>query len=173
MNNTDRTMKFRCTSIKCFLKDETGLALIEFAAVLPILFLLFAGVIEFSMAMYEWSQVNRLTQSGALYVIKNANNLYANSPFDSSAIILAAGKTEYGDIISVEAGCGCANNGSSISLSSFQGSPLPKCITTPVCNGGSSPMSPYVKLTTQHVHKTLIGSWSIGALKSSTLIRIQ
>ena len=54
------TYKLHRLSIAQFVHDETGVALLEFVAFLPVLLILFSGVIEFSLAMYEWSQINRL-----------------------------------------------------------------------------------------------------------------
>lgn len=58
-----------------FSKDQRGTQLIEFAIVLPVLILLFAGVTELGRLFYTYTSLAKATRSGARYLstVQNVN----------------------------------------------------------------------------------------------------
>lgn len=53
--------------------DERGVALVEFALVLPILLLLLFGIVEFGKAFNYWIDETHLAASGARWAVVNKN----------------------------------------------------------------------------------------------------
>ncbi len=53
--------------------DEAGVALVEFALVLPILLLLLFGIVEFGKAFNYWIDETHLAASGARWAVVNKN----------------------------------------------------------------------------------------------------
>lgn len=49
----------------------TGAALVEFALILPLLFLLMVGLFDLGFAGYGWLQVQAAAEAGAQYAIRN------------------------------------------------------------------------------------------------------
>jgi Flp pilus assembly protein TadG len=50
-----------------FHNRETGVALVEFAIIVPLLLLLLLGIVEFSYAFFHLNSLNKSVQDGALY----------------------------------------------------------------------------------------------------------
>jgi Flp pilus assembly protein TadG len=53
---------------------DEGTAAIEAALVLPVLFLLILGIIEFGMAMWQWNTMLLAVEQAGRYVMVNINN---------------------------------------------------------------------------------------------------
>lgn len=53
--------------------DERGVALVEFALILPVLVLLVFGVLDFGRAINYWLDANHLANEGARWVVVNKN----------------------------------------------------------------------------------------------------
>jgi Flp pilus assembly protein TadG len=54
-------------------RDEEGVALVEFALVLPMLLLLLFGMLEFGKAFNYWLDANHLANEGVRYAVVNKN----------------------------------------------------------------------------------------------------
>jgi Flp pilus assembly protein TadG len=55
------------------MRDEEGVALVEFALVLPMLLLLLFGMLEFGKAFNYWLDANHLANEGVRYAVVNRN----------------------------------------------------------------------------------------------------
>lgn len=134
--------------------DTDGAIFIETAFVLSFLLVpILIGIFEFGLFMYEYTQVVKVVESATLYATKNSANIYAMNPFSSTSIAAAAGATPWNDAISITAGCSCpGSNSGNLTLTPFQGAPLPKCNQSAVCNGNTLPVQPYVLIKTTHPH---------------------
>ena len=56
-----------------FRRDQRGTALVEFALIAPLLFLLLFGIIDFGRALYYYNQVTQLAGQGARAAVVNRN----------------------------------------------------------------------------------------------------
>jgi Flp pilus assembly protein TadG len=63
-------------------KSERGVALVEFAFVAPILFLVLLGMLDFGRAMNNWNDVTQLANEGARLAAVNMN---PSSPISTGA----------------------------------------------------------------------------------------
>ncbi len=81
IRNTRRSRRFQWLSR--FRRDERGVQLIETAIVIPILFVLFAGVAEFGRYFYEYTTLSKASRLGARYLAAKAvsgpNNWQSNA----------------------------------------------------------------------------------------------
>jgi Flp pilus assembly protein TadG len=57
----------------CGAGDESGVALVEFALVVPILLVLLLGMLDFGKAFNYWIDETQLASSGARWAVVNAN----------------------------------------------------------------------------------------------------
>jgi hypothetical protein len=55
------------------IRDERGVALVEFALVLPLLLLMLFGMLEFGKAFNYWLDANHLANEGVRYAVVNKN----------------------------------------------------------------------------------------------------
>ncbi len=55
------------------IRDESGVALVEFAFVLPLLLVLLLGIIDFGRAFNHWIDATHLANVGARYATVNKN----------------------------------------------------------------------------------------------------
>ncbi len=55
------------------IRDERGVALVEFALVLPLLLLLLFGMLEFGKAFNYWLDANHLANEGVRFAVVNKN----------------------------------------------------------------------------------------------------
>lgn len=154
--------------------DESGAVLIETAIVLTLLAPLLLFVASFGVAFYEWSEVNRLVEAGALFVSKNADVLNAMDPFDSTPITNAVGADAFGDPLTITSGCSCpvTTTGGMSTLTPFLTGGT-KCDQTARCNGNTTPMAPYVRLHAEHPHLFPTGAWNISQVSADAIIRLQ
>ena len=56
-----------------YLRDESGVALVEFALVLPILLVILFGVLDFGKAFNYWIDETHLSNTGARWAVVNKN----------------------------------------------------------------------------------------------------
>ena len=54
-------------------RDEEGVALVEFALVLPMLVMLLFGMLEFGRAINYWLDANHLANEGVRFAVVNRN----------------------------------------------------------------------------------------------------
>ncbi len=55
-----------------FIRDESGTSMVEFSIVMTLFFVVFFGIIEFSLALWQWNSVSKAAQLGArLAVVSN------------------------------------------------------------------------------------------------------
>ena len=91
--------------VKAAYDDRTGLAAIEFAIVIPLLMLMFVGLVDLGMGVYRSMEVKDAAQAGAQYAVVNG--------FNASAIQTAVtSATRYASIAASPAPtqfCGCAS----------------------------------------------------------------
>jgi Flp pilus assembly pilin Flp len=59
--------------LRAFRRDERGTALVEFALIAPLLFLLLFGIIDFGRALNYYNQVTQLAGQGARAAVVNRN----------------------------------------------------------------------------------------------------
>ena len=86
--------------------DRTGIAAIEFAIVIPLLMLLFVGLVDLGIGVYRSMEVKEAAQAGAQYAVVNGFNASAISTAVTSA-------TRYASIAASPAPtefCGCPSN---------------------------------------------------------------
>lgn len=85
-----------------FRRDERGTAVVEFAFVLPVLVLMFGGLIEIGRAYYHANSIERGLRAGAIYAARSAlplsqadravaTNLVTTGTLDGSGPLLASG----------------------------------------------------------------------------------
>lgn len=61
----------RCRAIHSFLIGESGQALVEFALVLPVLFLVLFGMLDFGKLFNYWQDATHISAEGARYAAVN------------------------------------------------------------------------------------------------------
>jgi Flp pilus assembly protein TadG len=162
-------------NLSAFEADEEGGALIEFALVASTLVFLVLGVSQFGLMFYQWSQVNRLVEAGALYVMKNADKIYdLNSTFNPSAISTAVGGNALGDTLTVSGGCACPNTSglTAAGLTAFA-TTVSRCSTALTCNGNTTAPVAYVLPSAQHAYSGFVNQWNIGPATARAVVRIQ
>lgn len=78
------------------IRDQEGVALVEFAILLPLLTILFMGIIEFGYIVKEWRRLNDLVEAQVLYLSAsngssptNAIQFMATSTASTNTIITA------------------------------------------------------------------------------------
>jgi Flp pilus assembly protein TadG len=79
-------------SFRLLINREDGQALPEFALVLPILIVVFIGIIHFGKAFNYWNDATHITAEGARYAAVN-NKPYPSNPASLQAQLLAQGDT--------------------------------------------------------------------------------
>lgn len=159
---------------RSFGADDAGGALVEFALVAATLVMLLIGTTQFGLMRYQWSQVNRLVEAGALYVMKNADKLYdLNNTFSGSAISTAVGANSLGDTLTVSGGCSCPNASgvTAAGLTAFSTSNS-KCPTTLTCNGNTTAPVAYVLLRAEHTY-TGLSRWLVAPVSATAVVRLQ
>jgi Flp pilus assembly protein TadG len=115
------------------LSSERGSSLVEMALVLPVLFLLLLGVVDFGRAYYLAIEVSRAANTGALYGSQNPTDTAGMQ----SAAVLDAPDVPSFTTASVTATYGCeCSDGSS---------PVVSCTTSPTC---STNVVNYVQVST-------------------------
>jgi Flp pilus assembly protein TadG len=91
------------------LRDERGVALVEFALIAPVLFLVLLGMLDFGRAMNNWNDVTQLANEGARLaavstdptsaVSSGASNYGLPAPTTS---ITCSGSKQTGDSVTVQ-----------------------------------------------------------------------
>ena len=148
-------------------RDDSGAAMVEFAVSLAVLIPLVIGTIDLGLAMYHWSQVNDMAESGALYATTNAQQLYSGplggGPFDPSGIISAASNAgpQLAATTSVVGVCSCLPTipTSCPSTTQFANSNAsnPYCYSGGCSTPASDPgESAYVCVKTSYTHNPII-----------------
>jgi Flp pilus assembly protein TadG len=79
-------------TFRSLLSREDGQALPEFALVLPILLVVFMGIIHFGKAFNYWNDATHITAEGARYAAVN-NKPYPSNPASLQAQLHAQGDT--------------------------------------------------------------------------------
>jgi Flp pilus assembly protein TadG len=79
-------------SFRSLITREDGQALSEFALVLPILIVVFIGIIHFGKAFNYWNDATHITAEGARYAAVN-NKPYPSDPASLQAQLHAQGDT--------------------------------------------------------------------------------
>jgi hypothetical protein len=94
-------------------ESSSGQALIEFALILPLLFLLIVNVVNFGGFLYAWIAVSNAARSGAEYMIRGGASVGAPSP----PTVTQVQDLVHQDLVSLPNGSGatvrvCTNNNS-------------------------------------------------------------
>lgn len=99
--------------LAAFGREERGAAVVEFAFVLPVLVLLFGGIVELGRAYYHANGIERGLRAGALYAARRplplsaadrttTSNLVRTGSMDGSASPLASGWSEAGASLTID-----------------------------------------------------------------------
>lgn len=78
----------RAAKLTGIVRDSSGISAVEFAIIVPVLFLLIFGVLDFGRALWEWNRAEKATQLGARYAV--VSDLVATG-LDFDGIPLAGG----------------------------------------------------------------------------------
>ncbi len=138
---------------KYFRNRQKGVALVEFAIVVPLLLLLVVGVSEFSYAYYHLNMLNKSVQDGARYFSdpQQARNGDIYGPIDVSTVTNSANITKaqnlviYGNILGSGNALMPPDNGSGYTTPI-----IPTIPTIPTAN--------HIQLTVQYNHHFILGN---------------
>ena len=104
-------------------KSESGSSLIEMALVLPVLFLLLMGVVDFGRAYYLAIEVSQAAHTAALYGSQNPTDI---AGMQSAAVADAPDVPSFTtSSVTATSGCECSDGSS----------PVANCTTNPNCGG--------------------------------------
>ncbi len=172
-----RSVGFVWQLLPGFWQSQCGVAMIEFAVVMPILVLLLLPMVDLGMGFYSKTQAMTAAQAGAQYAFVHG---WSGTNGNSQTAILAAvsSATALSGIQALPApvlACGCAD-GTTITYSSPGGSfTQNSCATLATCANSQKPGA-YVTVSTQVDYTPLFGFWILGAtstLSASSTVRIQ
>jgi Flp pilus assembly protein TadG len=105
------------------LKSESGSSLIEMALILPVLFLLLIGVVDFGRAYYLAIEVSQAAHTAALYGSQNPNDI---AGMQNAAVADAPDVPSFTtSSVTATSGCECSDGSS----------PVANCATNPNCGG--------------------------------------
>ena len=105
------------------LRSESGSSLIEMALVLPVLFLLLIGVVDFGRAYYLSIEVSQAAHTAALYGSQNPNDI---TGMQNAAVADAPDVPSFTtSSVTATSGCECSDGSS----------PVASCTTNPSCGG--------------------------------------
>jgi Flp pilus assembly protein TadG len=140
------------------MKKRRGIAITEFALVLPFLMLILAGVVDFAMLLRTATGVADAARAGAAYGSRSASN-----SLDTAGMQSAATKAAYditGLTVTPTRSCKCAD-GSAVSC-------------TGSCAAGA--VRVYVQVTTQSTSAAIFSYPGLpysGAVSATALMRVQ
>jgi Flp pilus assembly protein TadG len=104
-------------------QSESGSSLVEMALVLPILFLLLMGVVDFGRAYYLAIEVSQAAHTAALYGSQNPTD---TTGMQSAAVADAPDVPSFTtSSVTATYGCECSDGSS----------PIASCATNPACGG--------------------------------------
>jgi Flp pilus assembly protein TadG len=95
-----------------------GSALVELALILPVLFLLLAGIVEFGWMLYIAIQVSNASQAGAIYGTMNPTDVSGITTATQNGSANLSGLT-----VAVSYGCECSDGSSAVA----------SCTAPPTC----------------------------------------
>ena len=123
-----------------FLKQTWGNVAIEFALVLPIVFLLLSGIINFGLILTHKNQLNSVVNAGLLYAYANPNS----TPTTISTIMTNSTTLTLSPSPTATVSCKCLTTSVAAAVSP------PYCAVPPLtaCSDGSTPGT-YVTATAQ------------------------
>ncbi len=160
-----------------FVADHRGVALIEFAVVMPVLVLLLLPLVDLGLGFYVKTQLMTAAEAGTQYAFVNG---WSGTSTTTQTNILSAvnSATGLGSMSATPApalACGCAD-GTTITYSSPGSAFSPSaCSALTACASGASPGA-YVTVSTQVTYRPvftyLIFSGS-STLTASSTVRIQ
>ena len=147
----------------CLPQDRRAVAALEFAMVLPILLILFGGVIDFGQALYCRNVIANALAAGAQYAVMNAST--ATSATIQSMTQSVSGLT--GITVTVTGPTGyCITGYPPTTTSAIAGS---------TCTDGST-AGTYVTITASFSFSGLLGTYSVPnlfAMTDSAFVRLQ
>lgn len=117
---------------------ESGSALIELALILPLLLLLFMGIVDLGRAFYYSNAVARAAEVGALYGARNPTDTSGMVDASDHAMSAAFGGAKDSTSMDSSASYGCECNGGT--------SQSPGCTVTPSCGSDTNQVY-YVTVT--------------------------
>ena len=158
-------------------RSQRGVAMIEFAVVMPVLVLLMLPLIDLGMGFYTKTQMMTAAEAGSQYAFVHGWN--GTSTTTQTAILSAVtSATSLSGLSASPApvlACGCAN-GTTITYSSPGGSFTPSsCFALTACANTQKPGA-YVTVSTQVNYTPLFSYWIFGGtatLSASSTLRIQ
>jgi Flp pilus assembly protein TadG len=105
------------------LTSDSGSSLIEMSLVLPVLFLLLIGVVDFGRAYYLAIEVSQAAHTAALYGSQNPSDI---TGIQNAAVADAPDVPSFStSSVTVTSGCECSDGSS----------PVANCATNPACGG--------------------------------------
>ncbi len=174
---------FRWELLQKFWQSQRGVAMIEFAVVMPILVLLLLPVVDLGMGFYAKTQMMTAAEAGPQWA-------FANSSWDSTSITNAVNNatslsgitflssTSPTTAMTPRLQCGCTD-GTTITLLATDPATPGLCKTATVtyanCPNTQRPGA-YVTVKVQKNYTPLFGYWIFGgtaALTASSTVRIQ
>jgi Flp pilus assembly protein TadG len=106
---------FRAAGLR---RSSQGSALVELALILPVFFLIIAGVVEFGWMLYVAIEVANASHAGAIYGTLNPTDITGITSATQNGSTNLAGLT-----VGVSYGCECSDGSS----------PVDSCSTPPTC----------------------------------------
>jgi Flp pilus assembly protein TadG len=120
---TFRPKQSGCSQGSKGFRSESGSSLIETALMLPVLFLLLMGVVDFGRAYYLAIEVSQAAHTAALYGSQNPNDVAGMQSAAVADALDVPGFTTAS--VTVTYGCECSDGSS----------PVASCTTNPACGG--------------------------------------
>lgn len=182
----NRVILFRYKIIN-FFYDQTGIAFVEFAFILPVLAILLAGIVNYGIAWYQWKKMNELVEAITLFMqtpngsgyLSNAQTLANGSSLNgtgiTNAVISANPDLSSAGTPSYSIQCGCPNGGQ-LYLTNILASPPPFCRTATLNNmncGSGIMWGTYVTITVKKTYTSLFPAYfGDNDMSSTSVIKI-
>src|SRR6266404_1772624 len=178
-----RRLGFRWELLLKFWRSQRGVAMIEFAVVMPVLVLLLLPVVDLGMGFYVKTQVMTAAEAGAQWAFANSswNSTNVTSAVNSATSlsgITFSSSTSPTTAMTPRLQCGCTD-GTTITLLATDPATPGLCntnhVTYPACPSTQWPGA-YVTVKVQKNYTPLFGYWIFGgtaALTASSTVRIQ
>lgn len=159
-----------------FRRNQRGVAMIEFAVVMPMLVLLMLPLVDLGIGFYTKTQVMTAAQAGAQYAFVNGWS-GTNSTAQTAILSAVTSATSLASISATPAptlACGCSD-GTTITYSSPGSFSQSDCATLAACANGQDPGA-YVTISAQANYTPLFTFGIFGGastLSASSTVRVE